>query len=125
MLDSESDKESEDEPLGFDALSELEELSGLSTDDELNISEDSTETLDELISDSDDDFELDAENTDLLDDTMIVNCQIMRFQRMKPAIPKAESLDPFDDLLTSDLEDEFESEEQAFDKELRRCLRFW
>ncbi len=37
--------------------------SGLSTDDELNISEDSTDMLDELPSDSDDDFELDAEST--------------------------------------------------------------
>ncbi|MFA0372857.1 hypothetical protein AB4511_25050, partial [Vibrio sp. 10N.222.54.F6] len=68
MLEDESDEDS-GEPLGFDALSELEELSGLSTDDELNIAEDSIETLDELISDSDgDDFELDAESTDLLDD---------------------------------------------------------
>ena len=44
MLGDESDDEPESEPLGFDALSELEELSGLSTDDELNIAEDSTET---------------------------------------------------------------------------------
>ena len=69
MLEDESGDESESEPLGFDSLSELEELSGLSTDDDLNIAEDSTETLDELIGDSDDDdFELDAESTDLLDD---------------------------------------------------------
>ena len=31
---------------------------------------------------------------------------------------KSESLDPFDDLLTSGIEDELESEDKAFDKEL-------
>ncbi|MFA0016693.1 FimV/HubP family polar landmark protein, partial [Vibrio lentus] len=124
MLDSESDKESEDEPLGFDALSELEELSGLSTDDDLNISEDSTETLDELISDSDDDFELDAENTDLLDDFLDSELSDNALSTDEADATKAESLDPFDDLLTSGIEDELESEEQAFDKELDAALDF-
>ncbi|MEZ9287735.1 FimV/HubP family polar landmark protein, partial [Vibrio lentus] len=122
MLDSESDQESEDEPLGFDALSELEELSGLSTDDELNISEDSTETLDELIGDSDDDFELDAESTDLLDDFLDSELSDNTLSTDEANEPKAESLDPFDDLLTSGIEDEVESEEQAFDKELDAAL---
>ncbi|WP_276329667.1 FimV/HubP family polar landmark protein, partial [Vibrio lentus] len=122
MLDSESDQESEDEPLGFDALSELEELSGLSTDDELNISEDSTETLDELIGDSDDDFELDAESTDLLDDFLDSELSDNTLSTDEANEPKAESLDPFDDLLTSGIEDELESEEQAFDKELDAAL---
>ncbi|MEZ8696832.1 FimV/HubP family polar landmark protein [Vibrio lentus] len=122
MLDSESDQESEDEPLGFDALSELEELSGLSTDDELNISEDSTETLDKLIGDSDDDFELDAESTDLLDDFLDSELSDNTLSTGEANEPKAESLDPFDDLLTSGIEDELESEEQAFDKELDAAL---
>ncbi|MEZ9317383.1 FimV/HubP family polar landmark protein, partial [Vibrio lentus] len=122
MLDSESDQESEDEPLGFDALSELEELSGLSTDDELNISEDSTETLDELIGDSDDDFELDAESTDLLDDFLDSELSDNALSTDETETQKSESLDPFDDLLTSGIEDELESEEQAFDKELDAAL---
>ncbi|MEZ9097768.1 FimV/HubP family polar landmark protein, partial [Vibrio lentus] len=122
MLDSESDQESEDEPLGFDALSELEELSGLSTDDELNISEDSTETLDELIGDPDDDFELDAESTDLLDDFLDSELSDNTLSTDETETQKSESLDPFDDLLTSGIEDELESEEQAFDKELDAAL---
>ncbi|WP_135458083.1 FimV/HubP family polar landmark protein [Vibrio echinoideorum] len=118
MLEDESDDESE-KPLGFDALSELEELSGLSTDDELNIAEDSTETLDELISDSDDDdFELDAESTELLDDFLDSELLVDDLSTDETDKQKTESLDPFDDLLTSGIEDELESEEQAFDKEL-------
>ncbi|MFA0054185.1 FimV/HubP family polar landmark protein, partial [Vibrio echinoideorum] len=118
MLGDESDDEPESEPLGFDALSELEELSGLSTDDELNIAEDSTETLDELIGDSDDDFELDAESTDLLDDFLDSELSDDALSADQVDSPKSESLDPFDDLLTSGIEDEIESEEQTFDKEL-------
>ncbi|MBT9240374.1 FimV/HubP family polar landmark protein [Vibrio splendidus] len=118
MLGDESDDEPESEPLGFDALSELEELSGLSTDDELNIAEDSTETLDELIGDSDDDFELDAESTDLLDDFLDSELSDDALSADQADSPKSESLDPFDDLLTSGIEDELESEEQTFDKEL-------
>ncbi|MDP2589064.1 FimV/HubP family polar landmark protein [Vibrio splendidus] len=118
MLGDESDDEPESEPLGFDALSELEELSGLSTDDELNIAEDSTETLDELIGDSDDDFELDAESTDLLDDFLDSELSDDALSADEADSPKSESLDPFDDLLTSGIEDELESEEQTFDKEL-------
>ncbi|WP_277869562.1 FimV/HubP family polar landmark protein, partial [Vibrio splendidus] len=118
MLEDESDDESE-KPLGFDALSELEELSGLSTDDELNIAEDSTETLDELISDSDDDdFELDAESTELLDDFLDSELLVDDLSTDETDKQKTESLDPFDDLLTSGIEDELESEEQTFDKEL-------
>ena len=118
MLEDESDDESE-KPLGFDALSELEELSGLSTDDEVNIAEDSTETLDELISDSDDDdFELDAESTELLDDFLDSELIADDLSTDETDKQKTESLDPFDDLLTSGIEDELESEEQAFDKEL-------
>ncbi|MFA0613440.1 FimV/HubP family polar landmark protein, partial [Vibrio splendidus] len=118
MLGDESDDEPESEPLGFDALSELEELSGLSTDDELNIAEDSTETLDELIGDSEDDFELDAESTDLLDDFLDSELSDDALSADQADSPKSESLDPFDDLLTSGIEDELESEEQTFDKEL-------
>ncbi|MEZ9274122.1 FimV/HubP family polar landmark protein, partial [Vibrio sp. 10N.286.49.F3] len=116
MLGDDSDDESESEPLGFDSLSELEELSGLSTDDDLNIAEDSTETLDELIGDSDDDdFELDAESTDLLDD--FLDSELSDDELLADA-SKSESLDPFDDLLTSGIEDELESEDKTFDKEL-------
>lgn len=122
MLEDESGDESESEPLGFDSLSELEELSGLSTDDDLNIAEDSTETLDELIGDSDDDdFELDAESTDLLDDFLDSE---LSDDELSADTPKAESLDPFDDLLTSGIEDELESEEKAFDKELDAAIGF-
>ncbi|WP_261895219.1 FimV/HubP family polar landmark protein [Vibrio cyclitrophicus] len=118
MLEDESDEDS-GEPLGFDALSELEELSGLSTDDELNIAEDSIETLDELISDSDgDDFELDAESTDLLDDFLDSELLADDLSTDGTDKPVTESLDPFDDLLTSGIEDELESEELTFDKEL-------
>ncbi|WP_146492284.1 FimV/HubP family polar landmark protein [Vibrio sp. T20] len=122
MLEDESGVESESEPLGFDSLSELEELSGLSTDDDLNIAEDSTETLDELIGDSDDDdFELDAESTDLLDDFLDSE---LSGDELSADVQESESLDPFDDLLTSGIEDELESEEKAFDKELDAAFGF-
>ncbi|EDK28312.1 hypothetical protein VSWAT3_15249 [Vibrionales bacterium SWAT-3] len=140
MLENDSDEDSEGEPLGFDALSELEELSGLSTDDELNISEDSTDMLDELLSDSDDDFELDAESTDLLDEFLddenndtelaldsdetldeLLGSELSADEDDQSA---TESLDPFDELLTSGIEDEIESEEQAFDKELEAAFDF-
>ncbi|CAK3982884.1 pilus assembly protein FimV [Vibrio crassostreae] len=125
MLEDESGDESESEPLGFDSLSELEELSGLSTDDDLNIAEDSTETLDELIGDSDDDdFELDAESTDLLDDFLDSELSGDGLSVDEADAPKAESLDPFDDLLTTGIEDELESEEKAFDKELDAAFGF-
>ncbi|SBT12074.1 FimV/HubP family polar landmark protein [Vibrio celticus] len=125
MLEDESGDESESEPLGFDSLSELEELSGLSTDDDLNIAEDSTETLDELIGDSDDDdFELDADSTDLLDDFLDSELSDDGLSADEADAPKAESLDPFDDLLTSGIEDELESEEKAFDKELDVAFGF-
>ncbi|WP_276206196.1 FimV/HubP family polar landmark protein, partial [Vibrio gigantis] len=121
MLEDESDDGSESEPLGFDSLSELEEISGLSTDDDLTIAEDSTETLDELIGDSDDDFELDAESTDLLDDLLDSE---LSGDELSTNASKSESLDPFDDLLTSGIEDELESEEQVFDKELDAAFGF-
>ena len=140
MLENNSDEDSEGEPLGFDALSELEELSGLSTDDELNISEDSTETLDELISDSDDEFEIDADSTDLLDEFLddeinntelaldsdetldeLLGSELLADEGDQSA---TESLDPFDELLTSAIEDEIESEDKAFDKELEAAFDF-
>ncbi|MCY9828407.1 FimV/HubP family polar landmark protein, partial [Vibrio chagasii] len=140
MLENDSDEDSEGEPLGFDALSELEELSGLSTDDELNISEDSTDMLDELLSDSDDDFELDAESTDLLDEFLddeindaelaldsdetldeLLGSELSADEDDQSA---TESLDPFDELLTSGIEDEIESEDKAFDKELESAFDF-
>ncbi|CAH7177815.1 ATPase [Vibrio chagasii] len=140
MLESDSDEDSEGEPLGFDALSELEELSGLSTDDELNISEDSTDMLDELLSDSDDDFELDAESTDLLDDFLDDDVDDAKFTLESDETldellgselsddengeQATESLDPFDELLTSGIEDEIEPEVQAFDKELEAAFDF-
>ncbi|MFA0151767.1 MULTISPECIES: FimV/HubP family polar landmark protein, partial [unclassified Vibrio] len=125
MLGDDSDDESESEPLGFDALSELEELSGLSTDDELNIAEDSTETLDELIGDSDDDdFELDADSTDLLDDFLDSELLADDASTDEASEKDTESLDPFDDLLTSGIEDELESEEHTFDKELDAAFDF-
>ncbi|MGB1975745.1 MAG: FimV/HubP family polar landmark protein, partial [Vibrio toranzoniae] len=125
MLEGESDDESENEPLGFDALSELEELSGISADDDLNIAEDSTETLDELIGDSDgDDFELDADSTDLLDDFLDSELLADDASTDEAGEKETESLDPFDDLLTSGIEGELESEEQAFDKELEAAFDF-
>ncbi|MFI3276079.1 FimV/HubP family polar landmark protein, partial [Vibrio sp.] len=125
MLGDDSDDESESEPLGFDSLSELEELSGLSTDDELNIAEDSTETLDELIGDSDDDdFELDEDSTDLLDDFLDSELLADDASTDEASEKDTESLDPFDDLLTSGIEDELESEEQTFDKELDAAFDF-
>ncbi|MFM2608614.1 FimV/HubP family polar landmark protein [Vibrio chagasii] len=140
MLESDSDEDSEGEPLGFDALSELEELSGLSTDDELNIFEDSTDMLDELLSDSDDDFELDAESTDLLDDFLDDDVNDAKFTLESDETldellgselsddengeQATESLDPFDELLTSGIEDEIEPEVQAFDKELEAAFDF-
>ncbi|MEZ8290985.1 FimV/HubP family polar landmark protein, partial [Vibrio sp. 10N.237.312.B06] len=140
MLEDESDDDSESDPLGFDSLSELEELSGLSTDDELDISEDSTETLDELIDDSDDDFELDAESTDLLDDFLDDDANDAQVtvegdETLDELLGNdlsvgetdeqdSESLDPFDDLLTSGIEDELEPEGKAFDKELDEAFGF-
>ncbi|MFA0707145.1 ATPase, partial [Vibrio sp. 10N.222.48.A3] len=140
MLEDESDDDSESDPLGFDSLSELEELSGLSTDDELDISEDSTETLDELIDDSDDDFELDAESTDLLDDFLDEDANDAQVavegdETLDELLGNdlsvgetdeqdSDSLDPFDDLLTSGIEDELEPEEKAFDKELDEAFGF-
>ncbi|MCG9639161.1 ATPase [Vibrio sp. Isolate34] len=125
MLGDESDDNSESEPLGFDSLSELEEISGLSTDDELNIAEDSTETLDELIGDSDDDdFELDEDSTDLLDDFLDSELLADDASADEASEKDTGSLDPFDDLLTSGIEDELESEEQTFDKELDAAFDF-
>ncbi|WP_394142283.1 FimV/HubP family polar landmark protein [Vibrio chagasii] len=140
MLENDSDEDSEGETLGFDALSELEELSGLSTDDELNISEDSTETLDELLSDSDDEFEIDADSTDLLDeflddeinDTELALDSDETLDELLGSELSAdeddqlatESLDPFDELLTSGIEDEIEPEVQVFDEELEAAFDF-
>ncbi|MFA0425570.1 ATPase, partial [Vibrio sp. 10N.222.54.A1] len=60
-------------------------------------------------------FELDAESTDLLDD--FLDSELSDDELLADA-SKSESLDPFDDLLTSGIEDELESEDKTFDKEL-------
>ncbi|MEZ9895590.1 ATPase, partial [Vibrio lentus] len=62
------------------------------------------------------------ESTDLLDDFLDSELSDNTLSTDEAETQKSESLDPFDDLLTSGIEDELESEEQAFDKELDAAL---
>ncbi|MFA0568594.1 FimV/HubP family polar landmark protein, partial [Vibrio gallaecicus] len=111
----------------YDPLAELEELSGLSDEesvDEVSIDEDSTDTLEELLSensDEADDFNLEDDSTDLLDDFLSESSdddipsisldsdetldELLGDDLTDGGSEDAGSLDPFDDLIGSDIED--------------------
>ena len=115
-----SDEEHEE----FDPLAELEELSGLTSDDEIEIEEDSTATLDELLDgDESDSLELGDSSTDLLDELLLdesgdndtdkldisldsdETLDELLGEELSADAEDSESLDPFDELLTEGIED--------------------
>ncbi|MEZ9056905.1 FimV/HubP family polar landmark protein [Vibrio pelagius] len=125
MLGDDDDTDQQ-EHLDLDPLTELEELSGLSeeSEDDFKLDESSTELLDDFL--DDDDTPLTLEEDETLDE-LLGNDLSESSLLESEAEETSESLEPFDELLTSgiddlDLEQDVQSEESSFEQSLSSAL---
>ncbi|MDK9764783.1 ATPase, partial [Vibrio sp. D420a] len=120
------DETGEQEHLDLDPLAELEELSGLSeeNEDDFKLDESSTDLLDDFLDDDDTPLSLDDDET--LDE--LLGNDLSDSSLPEPETQEeSESLDPFDDLLTSGIDDlepeqDTQPEEPSFEQSLSSAL---
>ncbi|MEF1229379.1 ATPase, partial [Vibrio fortis] len=120
------DETGEQEHLDLDPLAELEELSGLSeeNEDDFKLDESSTDLLDDFLDDDDTPLSLDDDET--LDE--LLGNDLSDSSLPEPETKEeSESLDPFDDLLTNGIDDlepeqDTQPEEPSFEQSLSSAL---
>ncbi|MDK9797149.1 FimV/HubP family polar landmark protein, partial [Vibrio sp. D449a] len=114
--DDDANAESEQEHLDLDPLNELEELSGLSeeNEDDFTLDESSTDLLDDFL--DDDDSSLSLEDDETLDE-LLSNDFSESALSDDQSDEESASLDPFDDLLTSGIDDLDSAQESELAKE--------